>query len=87
MDNVGRLILRAIPAEKKEKTRPDSGKLLEEIREVSRLLACNEVWFQQECDENLIDSCIYQRESLQARYRFLLNQAKKQGLCCAPFQK
>ena len=60
--------------------------LLDEIKEVGRMLSCNEVWFQMECDENLIDSCIYQREALQARYRYLLAAAKRQGVSAISFQ-
>ena len=52
-------------------------KLLSEIKDVSRLLAYNECWFQFECDSDLIDACIYQREELQARYRYLLSRMKR----------
>lgn len=60
-------------------------KVLEEIKEVSRLLAHNERWFQLEEDKNLIEACIYQRESLRARYRYLLELARKQGVSAPPF--
>ncbi len=60
-------------------------KLLSEIKDVSRLLAYNECWFQFECDSDLIDACIYQREELQARYRYLLSQAKQYGVSNAAF--
>ena len=61
--------------------------LLTELKEIGRMLTCNDAWFELECDENLIDACIYQREALQARYRYLLNAAKRQGVSAAPFQK
>ncbi len=66
---------------------PDVGqeKLLSEIRDVSRLLAYNDCWFQFECDSDLIDACIFQREELQARYRFLLSQAKQIGVGSTAF--
>ncbi len=60
-------------------------KLLSEIKDVSRLLAYNECWFQLECDSDLIDACIYQREELQARYRYLLSRAKQYGVSGADF--
>ncbi|HIS68594.1 MAG TPA: DUF2508 family protein [Candidatus Gallacutalibacter stercoravium] len=70
----------------KEKTKSvDQKALLQELREVSRQLACVEQWFQMECDGDLIEACIYQREALQARYRYLLSQAKKQEICVSPF--
>ena len=53
--------------------------LLQEIYEVNRLIHCNDVWFDAESDEDLIESCIYQRESLRARYRYLLAAARKRG--------
>lgn len=68
-----------------QKTEVDKDKLLSEIKDVSRLLAYNECWFQLECDSNLIDACIYQREELQARYRYLLSLAKQYGVSCAAF--
>jgi hypothetical protein len=59
-------------------------RILDEIREVSRLLAYNDCWFQYECDDNLIDACIFQREELSARYRYLLEKAKQLGVSCDP---
>ena len=64
----------------------DKQRLLVEIREVGRLIACNDCWFELECDENLIDACIYQREALYSRYRYLLKSAKQQGVNCTPFK-
>ncbi|WBY64875.1 MAG: DUF2508 domain-containing protein [Thermocaproicibacter melissae] len=55
-------------------------KLLSEIKDVSRLLAYNDCWFQFECDSDLIDACIYQREELQARYRYLLSRMKQMNV-------
>lgn len=40
--------------------------------------------FEMESDSDLIDACIYEMEALRARYRFLLRQAKQEGLtACA----
>ena len=63
-----------------ETTKDNQEKLLSEIKDVSRLLAYNECWFQFECDDDLIDACIYQREELQARYRYLLSRAREFGV-------
>lgn len=70
-----------------EKDSRNSARILEEIREVSRQLVYNDCWFQFECDGNLIDACIYQREALRARYRYLLDLAKQNDVNCASFQK
>ena len=59
--------------------------LLSEIRDVSRLLAYNDCWFQFECDSDLIDACIFQRAELRARYRYLLSLAKQNGVSDAAF--
>lgn len=59
--------------------------LLSEIRDVSRLIAYNDCWFQCECDSNLIDACIFQRAELQARYRYLLSRAKQDGVSDTAF--
>ncbi len=84
MESVLRLFLRNDC--KVEKTEVEKQELLSEIRDVSRRLAYNERWFEQECDSDLIDACIYQREELRARYRYLLGLAKKYDLNCAAFQ-
>lgn len=70
-----------------EQTSGSGEKILEEIREVSRQMAYNDCWFQLECDGNLIDACIYQREALRARYRYLLDLAKRNDVNCASFLK
>ena len=59
--------------------------LLMQIREVERLILCTENCFSTVNDEDLIEACIYERESLIARYRFLLNAAKIKGLSISPF--
>ncbi|OCN02347.1 hypothetical protein A7X67_14560 [Clostridium sp. W14A] len=65
----------------------DQQQIIDSIRDVSRKLAYNECWFQTESDENLIDACIYQREELKSRYRYLLKLAKQKSVNCASFQK
>lgn len=60
-------------------------RLLDEMKEVLEQIAFNEQWFQMECSEDLIDACIYQRESLQARYRHLLMQARAMEIYNFPF--
>lgn len=57
-----------------------SRQILEEIHEVKRRKACNERWFQMESDEDLVEACIYEREELAARYRYLLRQARILGI-------
>lgn len=49
----------------------------QEINDVCSQMACTEMWFEMEEDPDLIDSIIYQRESLIARYRYLLKKAKQ----------
>jgi hypothetical protein len=78
MESVLKLLQRTEGAA--ETMKVDPKKLLSEIKDVSRLLAYNECWFQFECDSDLIDACIYQREELQARYRYLLSLAKEAGV-------
>ena len=52
---------------------------------MTRQLACNEAWFCQETDEDLIDACIFENRALWARYRFLLRQARQNHVQAAPF--
>ena len=58
--------------------------VLQAIREVCRQLDSVQARFEMESDSDLIDACIYEMEALCARYRFLLRQAKQEGLtACA----
>lgn len=59
--------------------------ILDEIKEVSRRLACVERWFEMESDSDMIEACIYERESLCARYRCLLRKARQSELFSSPF--
>ena len=65
----------------------EQSEILSELREVSKQLICTDLWFQTEIDSNLIESCIYQREALSARYKHLISQARKQNITSGPFEK
>ena len=65
---------------------PCKNRLLDEIKEVSRLLACNRQWFELESNQDMIEACIYEDRALQARYRHLLDVAKQQGIAVPPFE-
>ena len=60
-------------------------RLLNDIAEARRRLACNEAWFQLETDDALIEACVYERQSLLAQCRGLLERARQENVCCAPF--
>ena len=64
----------------------DKKKLIYDIKEVCRLIACNERWFDLEIDDNLIDACIYERQSLFSHYKYLIKLAKNIGLNCNTLQ-
>ena len=59
--------------------------LLREIKKTSLSLVYTDMWFNFETDEDLIDSCIYQREALNSRYSTLLTQAKNNNITFVPF--
>lgn len=56
--------------------------LVDEIRHTVAQLNSARSWFETECDADLIESSIYQIESLEARYRYLLKMAKDNGVKC-----
>lgn len=56
---------------------------IEAIREVCQRLDIAQARFSIESDPDLIEDCIYEMESLRARYRYLLRTAREQGLSCA----
>lgn len=55
-------------------------RFLNELREIYAQIKCTDMWFEMEEDEDLIDASIYQREALNARYRYLLRQAKENNI-------
>lgn len=54
--------------------------LLEEIRNTGRQLDVAKTKFEFECDEDMVDSIIYEIQSLNARYRYLLRIAKERNI-------
>ncbi len=54
--------------------------IIESIRDVCARLEAVESRFANETDSDLIEGCIYERESLRAQYRYLLRLAREQGI-------
>jgi len=70
---------------KKRDTHHDE--LIEEIRDTEKQLINIEKCFSSVSDNDLIDACIYQRESLCARYRYLMSKARMENIINQPFSK
>lgn len=62
---------------------PSSDSLVTQIRETSQKLESAYSRFENELNEDLLDSIIYEIQSLKALYRYLLKKAKESGLECA----
>lgn len=56
--------------------------MITSIREVCAAINRVESRFAMETDPDLIESCIYELESLRAQYRYLLRVAREQGVTC-----
>lgn len=54
--------------------------LLDEIRQTVTMISAAHKWFDSEKDADLIEACVFQLESLEAKYRYLLRLAKDTGL-------
>lgn len=65
-----------------KETETSEQKLLNEIREVCRKIETAYENFGYEQDDDLVESTIYEIESLKARYRYLLRLAKTQNVKC-----
>ncbi len=52
------------------------------IREICEQLNAVERRFSMESDPDLIEACIYEMDSLRARYRYLLRTARQEGVVC-----
>lgn len=59
--------------------------ILRELRAVSEKIRCAQSRFDLVCENDLVESCIYELESLHAKYRFLLQKARQMGIRCQPF--
>lgn len=57
--------------------------LVLQIRDTSQRLQSAYSRFENESNEDLLDSIIYEIQSLKALYRYLIKQAKETGLECA----
>ncbi len=56
---------------------------LQQIRDTSERLANAYSRFEIESNEDLLDSIIYEIQSLKALYRYLIKQAKEKGIECS----
>ena len=62
------------------KTEEQPHELLIAIRDTCRRMDNAKLRFEMESDSDLIEACIYEMESLRARYRYLLRMARMQGI-------
>lgn len=62
---------------KKSNTEPVSNPLLLEIEETKSALSAAYANFENVVEPDLVDSCIYELNAVQLRYKFLLNQLRK----------
>lgn len=62
---------------------PAYDSILLQIRETSQKLESAYSRFENECNEDLLDSIIYEIQSLKALYRYLLKLAKEKGIECS----
>ena len=56
--------------------------IIDAIREVCACIDATQSRFEQETDPDLIESAIYELQSLRAKYRYLLRTARAQGISC-----
>lgn len=54
--------------------------LLDEIEFIRLRLETVSSHFESQSDPDLIEACIYEMKSLSARYRYLMKEARRQGL-------
>lgn len=62
---------------------PSNNSLVIQIRETSKKLESAYCRFENETNEDLLDSVIYEIQSLKALYKYLLKRAKESGIECA----
>ena len=67
--------------EKQKSTPPDP--LLQDIQDIITQIHAVHSLFNATCDPNLVDGLIYQMNSLNSRYSYLIQEAKKKNLISA----
>ena len=86
MEGILRTFIRPINAVREKampKPRENDG-LVEEIEAIKAQLRNVQNRFDLYTDFDMTDSCIYEMEALEARYRYLIKRAKEEsGLACA----
>ncbi len=55
--------------------------LLQEIEEIKLSLATAHSNFENVCDPDLVDSCIYEMNAIQYKYKYLLRQVRNMENC------
>lgn len=65
---------------KRNKAEGGERKLIDEIDEVRQKLTAASARYEFLSDPDLVESCIYEMQSLTAKYRYLARKAKSQGL-------
>ncbi len=63
-----------------KKNNRHSDKILLELAEVKDQLEHAQLLFNSQTNLDLIDSCIYQIDSLEAKYNYLIKEARKKGI-------
>ncbi|NLB36374.1 MAG: DUF2508 family protein [Clostridiales bacterium] len=66
---------------RKAEGKSDRGnEIIEDIRNICKMLDSAYERFQYEQDEDLVDATIYEMEALKARYRYLIRKAKASNI-------
>lgn len=83
MENV---IKRIRNAQEQELKSMQDNELINEIRDVRKQMRCIDMWFQMENDYDLIEACIYQKEVLMAKYRYLMKKARMNNITAMQYE-
>ncbi|MCR4926038.1 MAG: YaaL family protein [Clostridiales bacterium] len=75
-------VIRLFNSKKNIQEPTEQEKILNNIREVSKLLNDAYERFEYESDSDLVEATVYELEALKARYRYLLKIAKSKGIKC-----
>ena len=84
MEGILQTVLRPIQLIKEKTALAAKDPLIEEIETVKEELKSVQNRFDLLTDFDLTDACIYEMEALEARYRFLLKEAKQRHMQNAP---
>jgi len=71
MDNILSRIYKPFSLGSKSAQNTNRDEVIIELRAIRDQINCTQAFFENECDDDMIEACVYELEALKARHRYL----------------